>query len=79
MGDADLSGRCFRNSLILHVKCSGELFTHQKAGDRFWCACECHGERPRPGGNPNSVDRRRWDAWRAGYDRLVGTAEELPT
>jgi hypothetical protein len=75
MGDPGLSGRCFRNDRGLHQRCAAtgaELFPHQKGGDRWWCSCECHGTRSRTG---SQVDRRRYDAWKADYDRLVGTAE----
>lgn len=78
MGDPGLTGRCFRNHRDLHQKCQAagaELFSHQKVGNRWWCGCECHGDtRTRTG---TTVERRRYDAWRADYDRLLGTAENV--
>ena len=38
---------------------------------------EARAKRTRPGGSPQSAERRRFDAWQADYDRLVGTAEDV--
>ena len=77
MGDTHLTGWCFRNTLHGHTSCAAagaELFPYQKVGDRWWCSCECHPTRTRTG---SPTQRRRYDEWQAGYDRLLGTAEGL--